>query len=152
MGRLRRLLLAVKPLCASLSGRDKPDICFPLSNLLPNPISVTWWLCILQRPYTRAGVPAGIPGNNPTCSFTRTIAGRPQLCHTAAKGQQEPPAPPWASSCPQHRSDTTAVLAREGSAARRGGPSCCDTALQEAAPRRRQETPSQEPASVSHSP
>lgn len=49
-GRLRGLLLAVKPLCASLSSRDKPDDCFVLLSWWLFPNSVSFHYVVAQCP------------------------------------------------------------------------------------------------------
>lgn len=46
----------MEPLCASLSSRDKPDVCFTLSNLLPNPISDLVSLCLAETLHEGGGV------------------------------------------------------------------------------------------------
>lgn len=58
--RLRGLLLAVEPLCASLSSRDEPDACFALSNLEAAPALGSSCDPVALRP-------AG-PGSHPTAA------------------------------------------------------------------------------------
>lgn len=74
----------MKPLCASLSSRGKPDACFALPNLAAAPKPVSFCALVALSPAGQGLRLQGFPGTRQCGSITRAMAERSQVCWTPA--------------------------------------------------------------------
>lgn len=74
----------MKPLCASLSSRGKPDACFALPNLAAAPKPASFCALVALSPAGQGLCLQGFPGTRQCGSITRAMAERSQVCCTPA--------------------------------------------------------------------